>query len=254
MYLLQAAFLSLQDEHDSILLFLGLGMSTNTLLESHRAVSKNRPASPDAVDTGESSTGSSAPVDSADKLLDELETLSDGEQNEVSLGDVMDAIGRKSFAPVLLAIGIVMLTPGPASIPGVPVILGCIVVIVASQMIFGRQRLWIPKWLEERHVRRSKVQTAVRYARTPAKWMDAMLTNRMEYLVQHNGRKLTAVLIMVVGLSTPLLEFIPFSAHVAGAIISTLALAMVAGDGLIAAVAMILSAVGIGSIVYASLT
>jgi hypothetical protein len=247
-YLLQAAFLSLQDEHDSILLFLGLGMSTNTLLESHRAVSKNRPASPDAVDTGESSTGSSAPVDSADKLLDELETLSDGEQNEVSLGEVMDAIGRKSFAPVLLAIGIVMLTPG------VPVILGCIVVIVASQMIFGRQRLWIPKWLEERHVRRSKVQTAVRYARTPAKWMDAMLTNRMEYLVQHNGRKLTAVLIMVVGLSTPLLEFIPFSAHVAGAIISTLALAMVAGDGLIAAVAMILSAVGIGSIVYASLT
>jgi hypothetical protein len=73
--------------------------------------------------------------------------------------------------------------------------------------------------------------------------MDAISSKRMKFLVNQNGVRFLGALVLLVALSTPVLELIPFTAHIAGAIITALALSIVVGDGLIAAIAMGLFAI-----------
>src|SRR6056297_2008239 len=83
--------------------------------------------------------------------LDVLEHAT-SEREKLSLGEALDAVGQYSFAPLLLLPGLIMALPGPADIPGVPVILGALVVIVAVQMVLKREHLWVPHWMEKRQL------------------------------------------------------------------------------------------------------
>src|SRR6056297_516572 len=76
-------------------------------------------------------TGQIQPEHSLNELLDHLtRSARDGtaERRKVSLGHVLDAIGRHSFAPLLMVAGLIMFAPGPADIPGVPVVIGLFVI------------------------------------------------------------------------------------------------------------------------------
>ncbi len=218
-------------------------LSPETNVSTEATTADNHDTSSEVTIQRKSDSVSQPPVESVNDLLDTLDSLTGRQQDSVSIDEVMDAIGRRSYAPILLTLGIVIMTPGPASIPGVPVLLGCLVAVVSLQMILRRDHLWIPAWLERREVSSKKFKTTIQYARAPAKWMDAISSKRMKFLVNQNGVRFLGALVLLVALSTPVLELIPFTAHIAGAIITALALSIVVGDGLIAAIAMGLFAI-----------
>ena len=95
----------------------------------------------------------------AESLEDVLDQIDDarGSATRVSFDEVLDSVGRRSFGPLLVLTGLVVLAPVVGDVPGVPTAVGVFVSLLAVQLAFGRERFWIPKWLLERSVASEKL-------------------------------------------------------------------------------------------------
>lgn len=184
------------------------------------------------------------------ELLDRLEAAAE-KSDQVSLDLIMDEIGRKSFGPLLLLGGVIMMAPVIGDIPGVPVILGLFVLLVAGQMVLGRDHFWLPQWLLKRSMAAEKVKKTTRkWLRKPARFIDRFLRHRLPALVGAGGARAIAIASILLALATPIAEFIPFSANGVGAGIAIFGLALIAHDGVVALVGWIVVAVTVGLAAY----
>lgn len=183
--------------------------------------------------------GKHEPPKSLEELMDRLEHAAENHA-EVSLDLLMDEAGRRSFGPLLLLGGIIMVMPVVGDIPGVPVLLGLYVVLVAGQLLFGRDHFWLPQWLLRRSVRSEKMKHAVRkWLRRPARFVDRFLRHRLGNFTGSAGTRAIAIACVLLALSTPIAEFIPFSANGVGAAIALFGLALIAHDGVMALIGWI---------------
>jgi hypothetical protein len=183
------------------------------------------------------------------QLLDRIEETANRDE-QTSLDAILEAVGRRSFGPVLLLAGLVMLAPIIGDIPGVPSIMGVLVVLTAGQMLFHRQRIWLPRWLLKRSVTQSKLCKTLGWLRSPARFVDRLLRSRLTMFTHHAGRYVIAVVCILISAATPVMEAIPLSANIAGAAITAFGLALIAHDGLLALIAFAFTAVTGGLLVY----
>jgi len=65
----------------------------------------------------------------------------------VSIGHIRDALGNRSFAPLLVLFAAFNLLPLP---PGTSAILGLPLLIVSAQMVYGAKQAWLPGALASR--------------------------------------------------------------------------------------------------------
>jgi hypothetical protein len=187
--------------------------------------------------------------DSLTELLDRITSMA-ADSSTVSAGDVLDAIGRRSFSPVLLLAGLIMLAPIIGDIPGVPVLMGLVVIVVAIQMMLGREHVWIPSIIEKRSVSGRKLTRTVSWLEKPARFVDRWTKRRLEWLLQPVIVHVFAVSLILIAATTPALELVPFSANLAGLAITAFALAIFARDGLIALFAVLFSASVVALLVW----
>lgn len=172
------------------------------------------------------------------ELLDRAEGAAKDGGDKTSVGDVLDHIGTRSFAPILLIAGLVMLAPLVGDIPGVPIMMGVIVILVVGQFLLRRDHIWLPQWILRRSVDHSKVEKAVKWLRKPARFVDRFTKRRLTWAVRHAGAYVIGIACILVAAATPIMEFIPFSATFAGVAITAFGLALIAQDGAIAIVAI----------------
>jgi hypothetical protein len=187
------------------------------------------------------------------ELLDVIEGVARGNR-EVSFRQVYDAVGHRSFGPLLLLVGIVVLMPVVGDIPGVPTIMGAVIVLVAAQLLAGRDSFWLPRRVLDASLRASKVRKGVGWLRKPAKFVDRVVHPRLTRFVSGAWKYVVAVVAMLVGLAQPFMELVPFSANGAGAVLTALGLALIARDGLVALIAMGLALLTGGLVAYTLLT
>lgn len=198
---------------------------------------------------GNSGSGDEQTVTSLQMLLDRIDSTTE-EEHRVSLGEVVDAVGRRSFVPLLLLPGLVMLAPVIGDIPGVPVLMGLLVILVATQLLLRRQQVWLPDWLRNRKISSSKISTTISWLRRPARWMDRWSKPRYSIFVNHASVFVIAATCIAIAAATPVMEVVPMSANLAGAAITAFGLALLAHDGLIAILAVAFSAATMGLLVY----
>lgn len=178
-------------------------------------------------------------LDNLQDMLDHIEHA-DAEQDRVSLGAVVQAIGARSFGPLLLLAGVLTLSP-LSGIPGMPTLMGVMVLLVSTQMLAGRSYFWLPAWLVRRSVSRSRLDKALGFMRRPARFIDRGLRPRMQPLVGPRGAWVIALVSTVLGLSMPPMEIVPFSVNGVGIILIVFGLALIGRDGLFALVAFLLT-------------
>ena len=83
-----------------------------------------------------------------EQLFDCIGKAAEQKRNEkVSIDSIMEMIGRRSFGPLLLLAGLIILAPVIGDIPGVPTIMGVFILLVAVQLLIGQEHFWLPKWL-----------------------------------------------------------------------------------------------------------
>lgn len=182
-------------------------------------------------------------------LLDRVEHVAKRD-DDVSVGALMNEVGHRSFGPLLLIPGLVMFAPGPGDIPGVPVLMGLLVILTVAQLLFRRRCIWLPGWMQRRSVSPGTVEKIVKWTRRPAAFLDRWTHQRMSQLVRGPGAVAVALACVAISLATPVMEVVPFSANVAGAAILAFGLALTAHDGLLALLAFVFTATTFGLLIY----
>lgn len=172
------------------------------------------------------------------ELLDRLRARTEG-QDDVSVGDIMSAIGERSFGPLVLIAGVITLAPLIGDIPGVPTLLGLMVLLTLGQLVFQRKSVWIPSKLSQRTVTREKMVKALDWMAKPARFVDRWTRQRLTWLVTGPGQYVMAGICMTVAAAMPVMEVIPFTANGAGLALTAFGLAIVARDGLLALLAIL---------------
>tara|TARA_R110002012_G_scaffold6083_2_gene27802 strand:- start:656 stop:1249 length:594 start_codon:yes stop_codon:yes gene_type:complete len=166
-------------------------------------------------------------------LMDLIDSIENMEQDasRISVDDVVNAVGRRSFGPLLLVAGLITLTPIIGDIPGVPTLMAILVLLVSVQLLAGCKALWLPNWLLKRSISRQTFDKGLYYIKKPARWVDRLLRARLPWLTGYIGIRVTAVVCLLIALAMPPMEFIPFSANGAGLALTLLGLGLVARDG-----------------------
>ncbi|TSH90754.1 exopolysaccharide biosynthesis protein [Verticiella sediminum] len=170
-------------------------------------------------------------------MLDRLE-FAECENDKVSVEAMLDITGRRSFGPMLLVPGLLVLSP-VSGVPGVPTLSGAMVLLLSVQLLIGRQHFWMPRWVLKRGVSQRRLLQAFRFMRPPARWIDRLVKPRMRWLVESHAVYAVAAICALVALTMPPLELVPFAATAAGIAITTFGLALIGRDGLLAMLAFI---------------
>ncbi|MDN3554484.1 exopolysaccharide biosynthesis protein [Halomonas maura] len=162
-------------------------------------------------------------------------------REDVSLEAILDTVGRRSFAPFLLIAGLVTLAPLLGDIPGVPTLMGSLVVLVAAQMLLGRKHIWLPRGLLRRRVSRERFVRVTNWMVRPAHWIDRLLRARLVWLARRPAHLPVALTCLLIGLAMPPMELVPFTANGAGLALTLFGLALLAEDGLMALLGYLLT-------------
>ncbi|MDR9426253.1 MAG: exopolysaccharide biosynthesis protein [Marinobacter sp.] len=171
------------------------------------------------------------------QLLERIR-VSAATKDQVSVGDILQAVGERSFGPVLLITGVITVAPLIGDIPGVPTLLAVLVLLSVGQLLFRRRSIWIPGKLSRRSLSRDKLLKGLDWAEKPASCVDRWTKQRLPWLVSGGGQYLMAIICMMVALAMPLMELVPFSANGGGLALVAFGLAIVAKDGLLALIAI----------------
>lgn len=190
--------------------------------------------------TGVSSNDDREPAD-LEELLDRVAAIA-RERERVSFGDVLDSVGRRSFGPLLLLTGLIILAPLIGDIPGVPTVVGLVVLLISAQLLLRRDHFWLPEWMLNRSIAAEKLCKAVGWLQRPASFVDRLLKPRLTHLVEGPWVYLMALVSALIALATPVMEIVPFSANGAGAVLTAFGLALIAHDGLMALLALLVAA------------
>lgn len=160
---------------------------------------------------------------------------------KVSIDTIMDMIGRRSFGPLLLVAGLVILAPVIGDIPGVPSIMGMFVFLIAIQLLIGQEHFWLPNWLLERAISSEKLAKAVTWLQKPAHFIDKLIRPRLLIFVNGTAKYMIAVVCILIALMLPFMEVVPFSANAGGLALVAFGLALIAKDGLLSLFSFILT-------------
>lgn len=180
------------------------------------------------------------------QLLDRLDQAGN-EQGEVSVGAILGAVGHRSFGPLLLVAGLITLAPIVGDIPGIPTIVGVSVFLIAGQLLFRREHVWLPTWLLDRSLTCDKLRKLLKWLRGPARFIDRLLRPRLEMFTQPAA---IAIACIIIAAGMPAMEFIPFSANAAGAALTGFGLPLIARDGLPALLAFTITAGALLLVLY----
>lgn len=188
------------------------------------------------LETGGSVGSSRAEPASLTEILDRIHAAAGADP--VTIDAVMEALGRRSFGPILLLAGLITLAPLLGDIPGVPTLMAVLVGLAARQLLCGRRVFWLPRWLLTRHAERATVQKGIAWLRRPARWLDALTRPRLTVLTRGMGVYFVAAICLLIALAMPPLELVPFSANGAGLALTAFGLALIGHDGLLALLAV----------------
>lgn len=186
-------------------------------------------------------------VKNLEQLLERMEQAAE-EQEQVSIGSIMEAIGSRSFGPLLLFAGVILFSP-LSGMPGMPTTMSLLVLLIAIQLLMRRDHFWLPHWIINRSMHQKKIKKVVRKLWRPARFIDRLLKPRLKKLTHSGGTRAVAVLCILLALFTPAMEVVPFSASIAGAAIAAFALSLITEDGLLALIAFVLAASVVGLII-----
>lgn len=185
------------------------------------------------------------------KLTGVLESVdAQGDDAHISFGEVVDGLGARGYGPLLIAVCIIELLPTGA-IPGVPTLVGLMVILIASQLLLGRRSPWVPEWLRRKNLDRKKFEKGKEKVKPFTEKIDRVIQPRLEGVTGATGEKVAAAVCIVLALTFMPLELIPFASSVPSSIIVLIGLGLSAKDGALLAGAYL--AVAVAAVVASGL-
>jgi hypothetical protein len=177
-----------------------------------------------------------------EQLLDRIEAGAQG-RDFVSIGEMMDSVGRRTFGPLVLLVGVILVTP-LSGVPGVPTLMGLLTLLTLGQVLLGLKHFWLPQLMVRRKIPRQRLLKGLKWLRPFARRIDRMTRARFTLLVKGPGLYAMALACMVISVVMPATEVVPFSSSIAGLALVAFGMAMISRDGLLALFAWGVSLIG----------
>jgi hypothetical protein len=179
-------------------------------------------------------TVEAAEPDSLSEVLDEMSSAVGEEKAappDMTLGELLGAVGRRSYGPLLLVIGLFAISPATI-VPGMTWLAAALTLVVAGQMALGLKHMWLPRWTLQAKAPRSMVRLGLQEARGWSGRIDGLLRPRLTFLTQPPFVNVVALLCIAAALVTFPLGLIPLAPLAPGLAVVFFGLGMVARDGL----------------------
>lgn len=173
-------------------------------------------------------------------ILDEVDA-SARQRDEVSLDDIVGALDHRGFAPFLVVLPLLELSPF-GGIPGVPTLLAALIALFGVQIALGREELWLPGLLRRRKVSAGSLLQASQTMRPVARWLDRWFHGRLRWMTRKSVLRLAGAVVVLLCLTVPPLELVPFASSAPMAAVALIGVAMLFHDGAVMLVALAVSA------------
>lgn len=180
-------------------------------------------------------------------LIDCLKKIA-GEKGSISVGRIIDGLGTRTYGPMLAVPALLGISPVGA-IPTAPTVIAIIVAIFAVQMLVGAHHFWVPDFIEKLRVPSDKLCAASLRLDPVAARLDRWFHGRLKGFASGMWVRIAALVALLLCLTVPPLEFIPFAAAAPLAAIAAIGLAMLVRDGalMLAAIVIGLAVIGFGT-------
>jgi hypothetical protein len=166
----------------------------------------------------------------------------DSALESVRLGVLISAVGRRSYGPLLLIIGLFSISPATI-LPGMTSFAAFVTLLIAAQMALGFRRPWLPKSVLDIRVPRRMLFEFLDRSRPRIEILDGnWLRERWTFLTVPWFVNLVALCVMAAALITLPLSFVPLSPLAPGIAVVLFGLGMTARDGLWLAIGVALTA------------
>lgn len=164
-------------------------------------------------------------------LGDLLRSLVNRTQGEtVSVRDLLGAVGRRAYGPILALLGFVALSP-LTIVPGASSLVALLTLLIAGQLAFGLSHPWVPKKLLDLSFPRDALVRGVAGARKWIAPLDALLNPRLTFLTAPPFVMVVAVTCMAAAVVTVPLSFVPLGPVVPSLAVLLFGIGITARDG-----------------------
>ncbi|MEE2850573.1 MAG: exopolysaccharide biosynthesis protein [Pseudomonadota bacterium] len=149
----------------------------------------------------------------------------DGGDAGLTLHEIRDRLDERAYGLLILLLSIPCLVPG---LYGVPQVVGLIVILLAGQMLVGREEPWLPRWFLNLRCKGSWLKAMADFAETKLGWIDRLSRPRLRRFADGPGEKLAAIFMILatVTIVMPLTNTIPSIA------LALLSVGLIQRDGL----------------------
>ena len=184
------------------------------------------------------------------EAVENLEGLAD-RKSEVRVGDILDEFGKRSFGPFLLLLGLLEVTP-IGSIPGIPTLIASFCALIGLQLLIGRDHIWVPGFVERRSLSSDRLMKAAKKMEGWAARLDGWFHGRLTRFTSHFWQRAVGGAVIMLALTVPPLELVPFASTAPMLTIAALGLALMVRDGFLMLGALVASmlALCIGTWLY----
>jgi len=158
------------------------------------------------------------------------------EGDNVSIADLLNAVGRRSYGPVLLLLGFIAISP-LTLVPGANSIVALVTLIFAVQIVIGMKYPWLPRRALEFSFPRKHLVSGAKALQKHAYVVDQILRPRLAFLTRVPFINIVALACVAAALITIPLSFVPLGPVLPSLTILLFGLALTARDGIVLIIA-----------------
>lgn len=178
-------------------------------------------------------------------LTDLLDNMSENTSGEsLTFGEMLNTVKSRSFGPLLLLPASVALSPVGA-IPGMSIVTGTIIILIAVQLLWGLDHPWIPQYLESFKIPRERLTKALKTMRPWVQWVDGSLHKRLTFLTNRPFDSIVAGICILLAITFYPLALVPGGVALPSGAIVLFSLGLTSKDGLFVLIGLLLTAVSV---------
>ncbi|UWQ22853.1 exopolysaccharide biosynthesis protein [Jannaschia sp. W003] len=171
--------------------------------------------------------------------VDQIEDVAT-DAERISVGDVLDALGEQGFGPILLVSSLAMLLP-VGMLPGMPAVVGLILVLTGWQLLKGGDGVRLPGWISRRTFSAEPVHRSLERAHRWTRKADRLVGPRWTEWARHRYAQWGgAILTMLCGAVMIVLGAVPGLPAALALPVALFGLGLTADNGVLVALAGVL--------------
>ncbi len=176
----------------------------------------------------------------------------DGAANGLTIAEIRDRLDERAYGLLVLILAIPCLVPG---LYGVPQVVGLAILILAVQLLCGREEPWLPRWFLNLQAKAAWLEGMADFTEKRLGWLERLSRPRLKAFSVGPGERFAAMFMILATVTIVL----PMTNTIPSVALSLLAVGLIQRDGLFvlggAAVATawigLLGAVGVGLLIGA---